>query len=341
MKVLVTGVDGYLGCLTAPLLASEGHLARGLDTGYYRAGWLYNGSDLTVETRHKDIRQVDRSDLEGIDAVVHMAELSNDPLGTLSPAVTYAINHKGSVRLAQLAKQAGVERFVYMSSCSVYGVAADDFVTEDSEVNPQTTYAECKTLVEKELQNMAEQRFSPVIMRNATAYGASPRMRFDIVLNNLCGLAWATKEIRMTSDGSPWRPIVHALDIGKAISCALDAPRDKVHNQIFNVGDTDHNYQVRQIAEIVAEVFPECQLSFGPSDQDNRSYRVSFEKIHRLLPDFHCDWDALRGAEQLLRIFRLINMPRETFDSRCFTRLKQLQYLLDTNQIDQNFYWVQ
>ena len=341
MRILVTGSDGYLGCLTAPLLAKRGHQVRGLDTGYYRAGWLYNGVDLTVETRHKDIRRVEDSDLEEIDAIVHMAELSNDPLGMLAPEITYEINHKGSVRLADLAKKAGVERFVYMSSCSVYGVAAGDFVTEQSAVNPQTAYAECKTRVEKELAGMADDRFSPTVLRNATAYGASPRMRFDIVLNNLCGLAWTIKEIRMTSDGSPWRPIVHALDIGKAIGCVLEAPRDNIHNQIFNVGDTNHNYQVRQIAEIVAEIFPECQVSFGPPDKDNRSYRVSFEKIHRVLPEFGCDWDALRGAEQLLRVFRLVDMPEEIFDSRYFTRLKQLQFLLKTNQIDEHFFWRQ
>jgi nucleoside-diphosphate-sugar epimerase len=227
-----------------------------------------------------------------------------------------------------------------MSSCSVYGVAeGDDYVTEKAPVNPQTAYAKCKTLVEQDLQPMADDDFSPTFMRNATAYGASPRMRFDIVLNNLSGLAWTTKEIRMTSDGTPWRPLVHALDICKSIVCTLEAPRDIVHNQTFNVGDTSHNYQVRQIAEIVAKTFPDCQLSFGKPDTDNRSYRVSFEKINSVLPGFKCDWDAQRGAEQLLKVFQQIDMTEEMFKSRGFTRLKQLEYLIRTQQIDKDFFW--
>jgi nucleoside-diphosphate-sugar epimerase len=340
MKVLVTGTEGYLGCLLAPQLMQKGHEVIGVDTGFYKSGWLYNGIHLSPKTLNKDIRQIEAADLEGVDAIVHMAELSNDPLGKLAPTITYDINHKGSVRLAQLAKAAGVRRFVYMSSCSVYGVAeGDDYVTEESAVNPQTAYAKCKTLVEADLQPMADDNFSPTFMRNATAYGASPRMRFDIVLNNLSGLAWTTKEIRMTSDGTPWRPLVHALDICKAIVCTLEAPRDIVHNQIFNVGNTSHNYQVRQVAEIVASTFPDCQLSFGKPDSDNRSYRVSFDKINSLLPGFKCDWDAQRGADQLLKVFQQIDMTEEMFQSKGFTRLKQLEYLIRTQQIDKDFFW--
>ncbi|WP_017301136.1 NAD-dependent epimerase/dehydratase family protein [Nodosilinea nodulosa] len=340
MKVLVTGTEGYLGCLLAPLLLQKGHDVIGVDTGFYKAGWLYNGINTSAKTLNKDIRNIEATDLEGVEAIVHMAELSNDPLGKLAPNITYDINHKGSVRLAELAKAAGVRRFVYMSSCSVYGVAeGDDYVTEESEVNPQTAYAKCKTLVEQDLRPMADDDFSPTYMRNATAYGASPRMRFDIVLNNLSGLAWTTKEIRMTSDGTPWRPLVHALDIAKSIICALEAPRDIVHNQVFNVGDTGHNYQVREIAKIVADTFPDCQLSFGKPDTDNRSYRVSFEKINSVLPGFKCDWDAKRGAEQLLKVFQQIDMTEEMFTSRGFTRLKQLEYLIRTQQIDKDFFW--
>ncbi len=279
------------------------------------------------------------SDFEGVDAVVHMAELSNDPLGQLEPEVTYEINHRGSVHLAELARQAGVHRFVYMSSCSVYGVAEQDLVDETSAVNPQTTYAICKTLVERDLMAMAGEDFSPVFLRNATAYGASPRMRFDIVLNNLAGLAWTTREIRMTSDGSPWRPMVHGLDIAKAILEVLRAPREAVHNEIFNVGDTDHNYRVREIAEIVADVFPGCQLTFGPSGGDNRSYRVSFAKIRQHLPGFQCAWDARRGAQQLFDLFQKIDLTPEMFQNRSFTRLKQLEHLIRTGQIDSQFFW--
>jgi len=340
MKVLVTGTEGYLGCLLAPLLLQKGHDVVGVDTGFYKAGWLYNGIDASAKTLNKDIRNIEAADLEGVEAIVHMAELSNDPLGKLAPNITYDINHKGSVRLAELAKTAGVRRFVYMSSCSVYGVAeGDDYVTEESAVNPQTAYAKCKTLVEQDLQPMAGDDFSPTFMRNATAYGASPRMRFDIVLNNLSGLAWTTKEIRMTSDGTPWRPLVHGLDIAKSIICALEAPRDIVHNQVFNVGDTGHNYQVRDVAKTVAGIFPDCQLSFGKPDTDNRSYRVSFDKINSVLPGFKCDWDAKRGAEQLLKVFQQIDMTEEMFISRGFTRLKQLEYLIRTQQIDKDFFW--
>ncbi len=339
MKVLVTGTEGYLGSLLPPLLIERGHEVIGVDTGYYKTGWLYNGTNITAKTLNKDIRHIELEDLQGVDAIVHMAELSNDPTGQLAPNITYDINHKGSLRLANLAKKAGVRRFVYMSSCSVYGVATEGDVTEESPVNPQTAYAECKTLVERDVKPLADDNFSPTFMRNATAFGASPRMRFDIVLNNLAGLAWTTKQIKMTSDGTPWRPLVHALDICKAIVCTLEAPRDIVHNQIFNVGDTSNNYRVKEIAEIVAEVFPGCELSFGTQGADNRSYRVSFEKINTLLPGFKCDWDAQRGAKQLYEIFSRIDMTPEVFNSPGFTRLKQLEYLIRTQQIDKDFFW--
>jgi nucleoside-diphosphate-sugar epimerase len=339
MKVFVTGTEGYLGSLFAPLLMERGHEVIAVDTGYYKVGWLYNGTSLTAKTLNKDIRHITVEDLQGVDAIVHMAELSNDPTGQLAPHITYEINHKGSVRLAELAKQAGVRRFVYMSSCSVYGVASAGDVTEETPVNPQTAYAECKAMVERDVTKMADDDFSPTFMRNATAFGASPRMRFDIVLNNLSGLAWTTKEIKMTSDGTPWRPLVHALDIAKALICTLEAPRDIVHNQIFNVGDTANNYQVREIAEIVADVFKGCSVSFGNNGSDNRSYRVSFEKINTQLPGFKCEWNAQRGAQQLFDVFSQIDMTQEIFESRGFTRLKQLEYLIRTQQIDKDFFW--
>jgi nucleoside-diphosphate-sugar epimerase len=339
MKILVTGTEGYLGSLLPPLLIERGHEVIGLDTGFYKVGWLYNGTDVTPKTLNKDIRHIYPEDLQGVEAVVHLAELSNDPTGQLSPNITYQINHQGSVRLANLAKVVGVRRFVYMSSCSVYGVASGGDVTEESPVNPQTAYAECKTLVERDIQPLADDDFSPTFMRNATAFGASPRMRFDIVLNNLAGLAWTTREIKMTSDGTPWRPLVHALDICKAIVCTLEAPRDIVHNQIFNVGDTANNYRVKDIAEIIAHVFPGCQLSFGSNGADNRSYRVSFEKINTILPGFKCEWNAQGGAEQLFKLFSQIELTEGTFLFRGFTRLKQLEYLIRTQQIDQDFFW--
>ena len=339
MRVFVTGTEGYLGSLLAPELVRRGYEVIGLDTGFYKERMLYRDGAVTPLTLAKDLRQIEAADLKGVDAVVHMAELSNDPAGQLAPNITYEINHQGSVRLAELAKRAGIKRFVYMSSCSVYGAAAKDFVDEESPVNPQTAYAECKTLVERDVKVLADERFSPTFMRNATAYGASPRMRFDIVLNNLAGLAWTTKEIRMTSDGTPWRPIVHGLDICQAIIAVLDAPQEAVANEVFNVGDTRNNYRVKEIAEIVGTVFPNCSVSFGPPSPDNRSYRVSFEKIRKHLPSFKCRWDAKRGAEQLLELFKRVEMTREVFEYRAFTRLKQLEYLIRTRQIDDNFFW--
>lgn len=339
MRILVTGTEGYLGSLVAPLLVQRGHEVVGVDTGYYKAGWLYNGTSITPRTLNKDLRHVNADDLRGFEAVVHMAELSNDPTGQLSPTITYDINHKGSVRLAVLAKESGISRFVYTSSCSVYGLASEGHVTESSPVNPQTAYAVCKTLVERDVGQMADDRFSPTFLRNATAFGASPRMRFDLVLNNLAGLAWTTRRIAMTSDGTPWRPLVHALDIAKAIACAVEAPREAVHGETFNVGSTEQNYRVRTIAEIVARHFPDCELSFGDGGADNRSYRVSFDKISRDLPGFSCDWDAEKGAAQLRELFERIDLDATTFGGRGHTRLTQLEYLLRTRQIDQDFFW--
>ena len=266
--------------------------------------------------------------------------MSNDPLGDNNPEVTFQINHLASVRLAKLAKEAGVKRFIYTSSCSVYGVAnGADPLTETSPTNPQTAYAKCKTLVERDVGEMASDKFSPTFLRNATAYGASPRMRFDIVLNNLCGIAATTGKITMTSDGSPWRPLVHLLDICEAVACVLDAPQDAIHNEIFNVGHDGDNFQVREIAQIVADVYPGCELSFGPAGGDNRSYRVSFAKIHAQLPGFKCSWDARKGAKQLHDVFQRIGLDAAGFDAKPFTRLKQLKYLQSSGQIDPQFFW--
>jgi nucleoside-diphosphate-sugar epimerase len=327
--------------LLAPELMKAGHSVVGLDTGYYKEGTLYRSPQGTPLTIVRDLRQLEAADFKGIDAVVHMAELSNDPLGQLAPEITHEINHRGSIRLAELARKAAIRRFVYMSSCSVYGVSEVDIVNEESAVSPQTAYAVCKTLVERDLKKMAGPDFSPTFMRNATAYGASPRMRFDIVLNNLSGSAWTTHEIKMTSDGTPWRPLVHALDISRAIIAVLEAPLDAVHNEIFNVGDTNHNYRVKEIAETVANAFPGCRLTFGPPSADNRSYRVSFEKIRKHLPAFHCAWDARKGAKQLHDLFQRIDLTPEVFQNRTFTRLKQLEYLIRTKQLDENFFWTE
>jgi nucleoside-diphosphate-sugar epimerase len=302
---------------------------------------LYNDGTATLpHCLNKDIRRVTESDLSGFEAVVHLAELSNDPLGQHNPALTYQINHVGTVELAKKAMRAGISRFVYTSSCSVYGVGdGKDYKTELSEPNPQTAYANCKVLVERDVSALSSDNFSPTFLRNATAYGPSPKMRFDLVLNNLAGLAWTTKEIKMTSDGTPWRPLVHVRDIAQAIACTLEAPRQIVHNQVFNVGSTAENYQVRDIAKIVEDTFPDCRVTFGLSDGDNRSYRVNFDKINAVLPGFKCDWDTRAGALELEAVFRHIKLSSEVFTSAPFTRLKQLEHLIKTGQLDKDFFW--
>ena len=342
MKIFLTGVDGYIGTLLAPLLIDRGHDVIGLDTGFYRQGWLYSGpanARVLPQTLSKDLRHVQIGDLAGSQCVIHLAELSNDPLGEMRPEVTVAINHGASVRLAAMAKQAGVSRFIYASSCSVYGAGREGLLTEQDETNPQTTYARCKVLVETDVGALADDRFSPVFLRNATAYGASPRMRFDIVLNNLAGLARTTGKICMTSDGTPWRPLVHVLDICRAIACAAEAPRESIHGEIFNVGHNDQNYQVREIAALVREEFTGCEVVLGSEGNDRRSYRVSFDKIHAGLPGFRCDWDARRGVAQLHKLFERIDLTRERFEFRAFTRLEELKYLVRTRQLDHELFW--
>jgi nucleoside-diphosphate-sugar epimerase len=342
MKAFVTGVNGYIGAVLTPLLLQRGIEVRGLDTGYYRDGWLYSDNRNqahTPETLNKDLREVTAADLKGCDAVVHLAELSNDPLGQNNPTVTHKINHQGSVKLAELARGAGISRFVYTSSCSVYGAGTGEFLDESAPPNPQTAYAECKVLVERDVGKMAGSDFSPVFLRNATAYGPSPRMRFDIVINDLCALAWTTRKIAMTSDGSPWRPVVHVADICEAIYCCLVAPQEAIRGKIFNVGQTAENYRVREIAQIVADEFPGCELTVGSSAGDNRSYRVNFDKIHRELPGFVCRNTARDGARHLHTLFERVQMSADTYNFRAFTRLKQLKYLLSTQQIDTEFFW--
>lgn len=340
MRVLVTGTDGYIGSILGSRMIEQGFDVVGVDCGFYRDGWLYNSRDPRPMTLTKDVRDISKEDVKGFDAVVHLAELSNDPLGELIHNITYDINHKGSVSLAKACKEAGVPRFVYTSSCSVYG-AADDGKERDetSEPLPQTAYARCKVLVEQDVSALADAHFSPVFLRNATAFGASPRMRFDIVLNNLAGFAWTTNEIRMTSDGTPWRPLVHIEDICQAIILALKAPREAIHKEIFNVGGDEQNYRIREVASIVGEVFSGCNVTFGPPSGDNRSYRVSFAKIRRHLPEYKCRWPAERGAKQLRAVFDEVKMTPEMFNFRGFTRLKQLTHLIETKQLDSNFFW--
>jgi len=335
----VTGADGYIGAVLGPRLLERGHDCLGIDTGYFRNARLFEDRRLRPPVAPRDVRDLMACDLAGYDAVVHLAELSNDPLGAIDPRLTFAINHEGSVALARAARAAGVARFVYASSCSIYGASGPAVRTETSPLDPQTAYARCKVLVERDVARLASAEFAPVFLRNATAFGASPRQRFDLVLNNLAGSAFVHGEIRMTSDGSPWRPLVHVEDIAEAIVCALEAPREAVAGEAFNVGADAQNYTVREIAEIVAQAFPGASLSFGANGGDSRSYRVSFAKIAERMPAFRCRWDAERGANQLHTLFLRIALSAQAFHASPYTRLAELERLRCEGLLDADLRW--
>jgi nucleoside-diphosphate-sugar epimerase len=339
MRVLLTGADGYIGIRMGGYLLDRGYDVVGLDSGLHRAGWLYNGSDPRPAMLTKDTRDIKPDDLEGFDAIVHLAEVSNDPVGELNPGMTYDINHLGTVRLAETARLANVRRFVHMSSCSVYGASGSEPSREGDPTDPLTAYAKCKVLVERDVSALANDGFSPTFMRNATAYGASPRQRFDLVVNDLAATAFLYGEIRMASDGTPWRPFVHILDIAQAVACILESPLDVVHNEIFNVGSDQQNYQVRQIAEIVAARAPGCALQFGEQGGDKRDYRVDFAKITQALPSFKCVWDVDRGVQELLDVFRQVGLDEDMYRWRGHTRLKQIKHLLATGQVNDLLVW--
>lgn len=335
MKVLVTGQLGYIGVEMVPALRAAGHEVVGLDTG------LYNECDFLappdeVPNIDVDMRDVTPEHLKGIDAVMHLAALSNDPLGDLDSQVTYDINLHASIRLAEAAKKAGVKRFIFSSSCSLYGAGGDDFLDENAAFHPVTAYGESKIKVEQALQSLADDSFSPTYMRNATAYGVSRRLRADIVVNNLTGHALTTGKVLLQSDGTPWRPLVHIGDIINGFIATLQAPREAIHNQAFNIGRTAENYQIRQVANIVAEVVPNCEVSFASgASADIRDYRVSFAKAETKLPGFTPKWTVKAGVEELYNAYQKAGLTKERFvDAPTYYRLKTVRGLQARGIID-------
>lgn len=340
MRVLLTGHDGYIGHVLLPMLLDHGHHVTGLDSFLYEdCGFAAQDIPPSAVLR-KDVREVELEDLRGLDAVLHLAGISNDPLGDLEPAATYQINHEASVRLARLAKEAGVARYVFSSSCSNYGAAGDDFLDETAGFNPVTPYAESKVWVERDVAQLADDSFTPTFLRSATAFGVSSRLRGDLVVNNLVGYAYTSGDVLIKSDGMPWRPLVHIEDIARAFVAVLEAPRELVHNEAFNVGLTSENYRVREVADMVAQVVRGSRVTYaGDASPDARNYRVSCDKIRSRLPAFQPRWTVRKGIEQVYDAFRQHGVRGEEFLSSQFIRLKRIRELQTAGALDEMLRW--
>lgn len=336
MKIFVTGDQGYIGAVLTPFLRSAGHQVDGLDLGLYDRCDFLGGPEPTPARRPRDIRDIQPAELTGYDAVVCLAALSNDPLGHLNRDVTYSVNLDGTIHLAEAAKSSGVERFLFASSCSLYGAAGSKAVGEDAPMHPVTPYGETKALAEKELSKLADDTFTPTYLRNATAYGVSPRLRLDIVVNNLAGIAVTTGKVRLESDGSPWRPLVHVEDISRAFLAMLEAPRDVVHDEAFNVGRAEDNVQVRNIAEMVRDAVPGSELTFADgAGPDLRNYQVDFSKLNETFPDLRLRWTVRDGVEELVAGYAKHGLTLEEFESPRFVRLRRIKELLSLGLIDE------
>jgi nucleoside-diphosphate-sugar epimerase len=340
VRVLVTGHHGYIGSILVPMLADAGHEVVGLDTFLYEDCDFGEQAAASVPAIHKDVRDVTAADLDGFEAVVHLAALSNDPTADLNPECTYAINHRASVSLAQAAKQAGVERYLFSSSCSLYGAAEEDWLDEGAAFNPVTPYGESKVLAERDIGLLADDSFTPTFLRNATAHGLSPRHRGDLVVNNLTAFAFATGEVLMQSDGSPWRPLVHVEDIARAFVGLLQAPRERVHNEAFNIGGDEENYQIRDVARLVEEVVPDSRVALAAgAGPDKRSYRASFAKLTGAFPELAPRWTVRQSVEQMLAAYRADDLRIEDFEGSRFMRIARLKELMASGRLDQTLRW--